>query len=355
VLVEGDALDTGPEMVAERIQAVLAEPFVLDGPDGLSLPVRASIGVAIGARETAEDLIRDADVALYQAKAGGKDRYVVFRPEMQVAVEDRLSLEMDLRDALERDELYLVYQPIFDLRTVTPKGVEALLRWNHPTRGVVPPMEFVPLAEELGLIVPIGRFVLEKACTQAAEWHASGYPIDVAVNVSARQLESSSFIDDVRQALDQSGLPPTSLTLEITETTIMRDPNMTAAMLREIKSLGVKISIDDVGTGYSSLSYLRHFSIDSLKIDSSFITRVSETNDSAVLIHTLIQLGKALGIETLAEGIEEEGQLARLQREQCDSGQGYLFAKPLEPEAIVAFFAHQPALSGEPRATSERV
>jgi len=342
VLVEGASLDAGPELVAERLQAVLAEPFVLDTPESRAITVHASIGAAVGLREGADELIRDADVALYAAKAAGRDRFVVFEPEMQTAVQDRLSLEMDLQHAIDHGELFVLYQPIFDLRSVAAKGVEALVRWRHPTRGVVAPDEFIPMAEETGLVVPLGRFVLDEACRQAAAWRSDGYEIDVAVNVSARQLESEHFPEEVRRTLDRHHLPASTLTLEITETTIMKDTEATAGVLAQLKKLGVRIAIDDFGTGYSSLAYLRNFPIDALKIDRSFITRVSQTEESAALIHTLIQLGKALGIETLAEGIEERAQLATLQREQCDSGQGFLFGRPLDPDTIEGFFAKVP-------------
>ncbi len=338
VLVEAESLDVGPEMVAERIQAVMTAPFVLESDQPVEMTVQLSIGIAIGRRESADELLRDADVALYEAKAAGKNRAVVFQPSMQSALRERLDLEQDLRRALAADQLFVVYQPIFDLRSVTAKGVEALLRWQHPERGLVMPETFIPMAEETGAIVPIGRFVLQTACRQAAAWQEQGQPIEVAVNVSARQLMSGSFMGDVRAALDETGLDPAMLTLEITETTIMRDTEANTRLLRRLKSLGVRIAIDDFGTGYSSLSYLRQFPIDALKIDRSFITRVSESAQSGALIHTLIQLGQALGIETLAEGIEERAQLAELQREHCDSGQGYLFARPLDSDAIIPFF-----------------
>ena len=339
VLVEGDTTDAGPALAAERLCAALTEPFVLSVPEPIELVVRASIGVAVGPRDTGDELIRDADIALYAAKEAGKDRCVVFRPEMQTAIRDRLELEMDLRDAIDDGELFVLYQPIFDLATMTAKGVEALVRWQHPTRGVVVPDDFLPMAEETGLIVRVGRFVLGEACSQVAAWLADGYHVGVAVNISARQFDDGAFVADVAAALEAAGIDASLLTLEIAEATLMLDAEAAAAVLRELKALGVHISIDDFGTGYSSLPYLRNFSIDSLKIDRSFMTRVSESDESAALIHTLIQLGKALGIETLAEGVEEESQLARMQREQCDSVQGFLFARPLEAGAIAAFFS----------------
>ncbi len=337
VLVEGSVLDAGPELVAERVLEVLRRPYDMNKEIGRQLAITASIGVASGLRGSADELLRDADVALYEAKAAGKNCYTLFESEMKTAVQDRLTLEMDLAEALERHELFLLYQPTFDLQTENVIGVEALIRWHHPTREVMQPIEFIPLAEESGLIVPIGRWVLEEACRQAATWHRQGHRIGVSVNVSGRQLDRDELIDDVRRALEQSGLDPASLTLEITETTLMRDAEATAQRLRELKQLGVRIAIDDFGTGYSSLAYLRQFPVDALKIDRSFIGGIAASDESAALIHTLVQLGKTLQIETLAEGIEEQVQLKTLQREHCDHGQGFLFSRPLDVSAVEAF------------------
>jgi EAL domain-containing protein (putative c-di-GMP-specific phosphodiesterase class I) len=216
-------------------------------------------------------------------------------------------------------------------------GVEALIRWRHPTRGILMPEEFIPIAEESGLIVPIGSWVLDEACRQAMIWRRQGHRLGIAVNVSARQLEEDTLINDVRSALQASGLEPGSLTLEVTESTLMRDPEDTARRLRSLKKLGVRIAIDDFGTGYSSLAYLRHFPADAVKIDRSFINDIAASRQSTALIHTLVELGKTLEIETLAEGIEDQKQLETLQREQCDQGQGFLFSRPLEVSAVEAF------------------
>jgi diguanylate cyclase (GGDEF)-like protein len=350
VLAEGDSLSAGPEVIAERIRAVLSEPFLIEGPELLTLRTHASMGIAVGVRETADDLLRDADVALYEAKAAGKDCFVLFAPEMQLAVLDRLELESDLRKAIGTDQLFLVYQPTLDLRSETITGVEALLRWNHPTRGLVMPDVFIPLAEETGLIAPIGRLVLFQACAAAAGWQRLGGPLSVAVNVSGRQLDGNTdLVGDVRTALSRSGLNPGLLTLEITETMLMRDASRSADRLRELKALGVRIAIDDFGTGYSSLAYLQQFPVDALKIDRSFITGIASSPEANALIHTLVQLGKTLGIETYAEGIEDRSQLQHLQREECDSGQGYLFAKPLSPRAL------EELLTGSPSPAEARI
>jgi diguanylate cyclase (GGDEF)-like protein len=337
VLVEGSTLDAGPELVAERLLEVLRRPYDMGNEIGRQLSITASIGIASDLRGDAEELLRDADVALYEAKAAGKNRYTLFESGMQTAVQDRLTLEMDLAEAHDNGQLFLLYQPTFDLQSENVIGVEALIRWCHPTRGVLQPIEFVPLAEESELIVPIGRWVLHEACRQAARWHEQGYRIGMAVNVSGRQLDTDELIDDVHRALQQSGLQPDALTLEITETTLMRDAQATAQRLQQLKQLGVRIAIDDFGTGYSSLAYLRQFPVDALKIDGSFIGGIASSKESAALIHTLVQLGKALQIETLAEGIEDQTQLKALQREHCDNGQGFLFSRPLDVQAIEAF------------------
>ncbi len=349
VLVAGSSLDAGPELVAERILEVLREPFVLPSLDEVELPVRASIGLAVGARSSADELLRDADVALYQAKQAGKGRYVLFHPEMQVAVQDRLALEMDLRAAVTAGELYVEYQPTFDLQDLAMTGVEALARWRHPTRGVVGPDEFVPVAEQCGLIGVIGRFVLGESCTQAAAWQANGRRVPVSVNVSGRQLESDQLRADVADALAASGLDPAMLTLELTETVLMRDADATRRRLEELKDLGVQIAIDDFGTGYSSLAYLRQFPVDSLKIDRSFIAGIARSAEARTLIHTLVQLGKTLGLRTVAEGVEDQAQLAELQREQCDHGQGFYYSRPVSAAAVEALFATDaPVVVGPP-------
>jgi len=354
VVVEGDSLDAGPEVVAERIREVLSDPFVLSARDELSVRTEVSIGIAVGVRAGAEELLRDADVALYEAKSAGKDRYVVFAPEMQTVIRQRRELETDLRAAVGSDQFILAYQPIFDLGSNTITGVEALIRWQHPTRGLVMPDDFIPLAEETALIVPIGRWVLTEACRQAAEWDRRGHHLGISVNMSARQLDDDvDFLTDVRGALAGSGLEPGLLTLEITETMLMRDAAASARRLLALKDLGVRIAIDDFGTGYSSLGYIQQFPVDALKIDRSFMSGVAHNPESAALIHTMIQLGKTLGIETLAEGIEDRTQLLSLVREQCDSGQGFLLARPLTPGALEELINATPRASDSgPRAAA---
>ena len=330
VVAEGMSLAAGPELIAERLLAALKQPFKLEGAEGTRLVVTASVGVAMGDRATAEELLRDADIAMYRAKWEGKNGYVVFESGMQDAVQSRMELEMDLRDAFDKDEFFVVYQPTFDLREMVPTGMEALIRWRHPTRGIVQPDDFVPLLEETGLIIDVGKWVLGEACRQGYEWHEAGHGVGVAVNVAARQLDRDEFVDELREALSESGLSPEALTIEITETTIMSDAEETARRLAMIKELGVRVAIDDFGTGYSSLAYLQRFPVDALKIDRSFISRIRHDVEGETFIRTLVQLGKSLSIETLAEGIEQTRELSLLREESCDTGQGFLFARPLE-------------------------
>jgi diguanylate cyclase (GGDEF)-like protein len=327
----------GPELIAERLQEALKQPFTLAGEQETHLTVTASIGIATAARSSAEEFLRDADIAMYQAKWDGKNRYVVFEPGMQDAVQSRMALERDVSDALANGEFFLVYQPTFNLRDMSPTGMEALIRWKHPTREVVQPNDFIPLLEETGLIIEVGAWVLKEACHQGARWRAAAHPIGMAVNVSARQLDTDELVTDVRDALAKSGLEASALTLEITETTLMRNVEETARRLTAIRQLGVRIAIDDFGTGYSSLAHLQQFPVDALKIDRSFVSRLTDNPQGETLIHTLVQLGKALSIETLAEGIEQLQELALLQAEHCDSGQGFLFARPMDVDDAESF------------------
>jgi len=326
-----------PEQVAERILGALRKPLQLPTGGHTPAAISASIGIASALPESAENLLADADIAMYQAKAAGKGGYVLFEASMQTAIADRLNLELDLADALATDQLFLDYQPVLSLGTDQVVGVEALLRWQHPTRGVISPDGFIPLAEAGGMIAPIGRWVIGQVCAQGAAWHAKGYPIGVSVNVSPRQFERAEFVDEVRAALAESGLEPASLTLEISEATMIRRPALTARLLAELRELGVGIAVDDFGTGYSSLGYLRQFPIDSVKINSSFVGELTGSSDADALAHTLISLGKALGIKTLAEGVEDQSQLRRLRAQGCDLAQGFLFARPLSPEALERF------------------
>jgi len=342
VIVAEELSTASAELIAQRLLETLGEPFELAVEHGARFNVTASIGIAICERgsadqTSAEELVRDASIAMYRAKWDGKDRCVVFESSMQHAVQSRIQLEMDLRDALPNDEFFLVYQPTFDLDDLTPIGVEALLRWRHPTRGIVQPDDFIPALEETGLITKVGRWVLQDACRQGAEWREAGHAIGVAVNVSGRQFDTDELITDVADALADSGLHAHALTLEITETTLMQDVEETARRLTAIRDLGVRVAIDDFGTGYSSLAHLQRFPVDALKIDRSFVHRLLGNPESETLMRTLVQLGSALSIETLAEGIEQEQQLSFLRDEHCDSGQGFLLARPMSADAVENF------------------
>jgi diguanylate cyclase (GGDEF)-like protein len=338
VIAEELTLAAGPELVAERLLDALKHPFDLGDSGDTRVTVTASIGIAAGTRTSAEELLRDADIAMYRAKWDGKNRYAVFESGMQDVIHSRLELDMDLREALAKDEFFLLYQPTFALTEMVPTGVEALLRWRHPTRGIVQPDAFIPLLEETGLITEVGRWVLIEACRQAATWNWAGYPISIAVNVSGRQLDSDELLSDIEVALSGSGLDPAALTIEVTETTLMRNIDDTVRRLEQIKRLGVRIAIDDFGTGYSSLAHLQQFPVDALKIDRSFISGLSHNKEGETFIRTLVQLGKALSIETVAEGIEQQQELSLLKDEDCDHGQGFLFARPLDSTAVEAFF-----------------
>jgi diguanylate cyclase (GGDEF)-like protein len=336
ILVESASLDVGPEVVAERLLEVLREPYEIAGRQ---LRVTSSIGMATGLRANAEELLRDADIALYEAKAEGRDRYVIFREQMHTVVHDRQMLEMDLAEAVEHEQLFLLYQPTFHLASQTITGVEALIRWQHPTRGELAPAEFIPLAERSGMILAIGRWVLKEACLEAARLNEHGHQLNVAVNIAARQLDSDELLEDVKSALADSHLAPELLTLEVTETALMCDSAASAKRLHRLKQLGVRIAIDDFGTGYSSLAYLQQFPADLLKIDRSFIEAIGQPHDSAALIHMLVQLSSSLKLATVAEGIEQPDQLDLVRREHCDYVQGYLFSRPVTPEALEELLA----------------
>ncbi|HTA06208.1 MAG TPA: bifunctional diguanylate cyclase/phosphodiesterase, partial [Solirubrobacteraceae bacterium] len=337
MIVDSTGLDAAAELVAERILDVLRQPIELPDPADPPLSMTVSIGVATGLPASAENLMQDADLALHKAKASGKNGFALFESAMHVAAQDRIRMEQDLAGALAAGQLYLVYQPMLDLDGEHVVGAEALLRWRHPVSGLIRPDVFIPIAEENGSIVALGDWVLNQACAQAAAWRAKGHPLNISVNVSAHQLQRPEFVGEVSAALRDSALTPTALTLEITETVLMRRPEVTAGLLAELKALGVRIAVDDFGTGYSSLAYLRQFPVDSLKIDRTFVTGLMRSSEARALTRTLIQLGKALGLQTLAEGVEDREQVDELQREGCDLVQGFLFARPLSPDALEAF------------------
>jgi diguanylate cyclase (GGDEF)-like protein/PAS domain S-box-containing protein len=329
VLVEGPGARHA-EAAATRLLDALAAPFAVHSAARPQLTVSASIGIVSGTYASAEDLLMDADVALYEAKATGRNRAVRFAPHMRGELRTRIELERDLRLALEGGEFFLVYQPVLNLDDGRVQSVEALLRWRRPSGRIVAPDAFIPALEESGLIVEVGAFVLNEACRQTRRWHDLGLPTAVSVNVSPRQFETGTLVDDVRAALEHAGLDPTWLILEMTETTLMRDSHESALRLRALKDLGIRLAIDDFGTGYSSLAYLQRFPVDIIKIDRTFIEDIATDGPGTALVHALIELGKALELKTVAEGIETAEQLARLRQESCDAGQGYFFSYPLE-------------------------
>ncbi len=322
--------------IASRVVGAFEKPFHVQGSD-LSLTV--SVGVAVGALAgpAPELLLRDADVAMYRAKDAGRDRFEVFDETMLADATERLSVENDLRRGIAQGQLRLYYQPIVHLDTGAIAGFEALVRWQHPVRGLVPPLEFIATAEQTGLIVPLGRYVLDEACRQAASWaamHASGEQLRMSVNVSAKQLVQPGWSDEVAQVLAESGLAPRQLVLEITESVLMDDADATAVRLEELRRLGVRIAIDDFGTGYSSLGYLRRLPVDILKIDKSFIDGVAEGPHESALARAVVKLASTLRLEAVAEGIASRKQLLQLRRLRCPYGQGFYFSRPEPPEAI---------------------
>jgi len=336
VLVEDPADTTEPVEVAQRLLATLQAPFEGGGKD---LFVRASVGVAIStARQTGEELLRNADISMYTAKRNGKNRIEVFEPSMHAAAQAHLDLKGDLERALVRGEFVVLYQPVMHLESRDVVGVEALLRWHHPERGVVGPTEFIPIAEENGLIIPLGRWVLEQACRQARLWdmESPATALTMNVNVSGRQVTEPGFVDEVAEVLRATGLDPSRLVLEFTEGVLIQDTAATTATLAELKRLGLRLAIDDFGTGYSSLSYLRQFPIDVLKIDRSFVASMSHGPDQAALVRSILKLSETLHLETVAEGIEEVEQLEGLLSLGADLGQGFFFAQALDPDAISA-------------------
>ena len=333
-----------PDMlaVAERVLGSMRRPVALSGREVL---VGLSVGIArSGLEDSVDDLLRNADVAMYISKNQGKGRYQLFRPEMHAQVVERLELEADLRHAIGGGDISLRFQPIVALESGTVTGVEALMRWTHPSRGEISPAVFVPLAEETGLIVPLGYWVLHEACRQAAAWQQSAPagtpPLSITVNLSGRQLHEASLVDEVASAIRTTRLAPSSLVLEVTESVIMQDTEVTLARLRELKSLGLSLAIDDFGTGYSSLAYLQRFPIDIMKIDRAFVDGITRTASDLALVRAILSLAESLGLHTVAEGIESEDQCAALLGLGCLLGQGYLFARPLTPPQLTELLRH---------------
>jgi diguanylate cyclase (GGDEF)-like protein/PAS domain S-box-containing protein len=341
VLLEdlGDETDAVP--VADNILKQFARPFMLDDRE---VVVTASIGIALNDEcgDQAESLLRDADVAMYRAKAGGKGRHTVFTAKMYAEALGRLNLEGDLRHAIENDELRVHYQPIMSLQSGRMAEVEALLRWRHPVHGLIYPQDFIPLAEDSGLIVPIGQWVLQQACRQAAAWHAR-YPMQppliIGVNLSPRQFRLPGLAERIAQTLRETGLPPQCLKLEITEGTIMQNTQASVDLLWRLKTMGVQLAVDDFGTGYSSLAYLKHLPIDTLKIDRSFVSDLVHDEGDRSIVHAILSLASSLGLSVTAEGVENVDQLVALANWHCQRAQGYHFFRPLEPADLAGLLA----------------
>ena len=338
VLLDEVVAEAEPTAVAERIAAVLREPVTVGDQHVFAA---ASVGVALGRPgvDTGDRLLGDADAAMYRAKASGLGSYERFEPTMRSTTPDRVALEADLRRAIDEEELRLHYQPTVDLTTGRVVGVEALVRWQHPTRGLLSPADFVPVAERSALVVRLGRWVLREACRQAAAWRRQlpgGHDLFVAVNLSGRHVSHPDVALDVAEALAAAGLPADRLVLEMTESVLVERTDETLATLGQLRDLGVRLAIDDFGTGWSSLSYLHRFPLDVLKIDRTFVDRLSREHGPDGLASAIVRIGDALGLETVAEGVEEPAQLSALQAMGCRLAQGYLLGRPMPPEALAA-------------------
>ncbi|HTH44742.1 MAG TPA: EAL domain-containing protein [Oxalicibacterium sp.] len=329
--------------IMKRIQDEMAQPVLIRGQ---ALVVTCSMGLARFPEDGAdcESLLANADVAMYRAKSRGRNNFQFYAKEMNAKAGDRLSLESDLWHALENNELTLNYQPQIDMRSGRIIGMEALIRWNHPKRGLIPPMEFIPAAECNGLIIPIGRWVLETACRQSLQLVSEGFaPMRVAVNLSARQLSQRGFVESVHEVISSTGIDPEYLELEVTESMVMQNVDEAVGILGRLNEMGVQLSLDDFGTGFSSLAYLKRFPIDRLKIDQSFIRHCDKDRDDAIISQTIIALAHGLKIKVIAEGVETAAHLNFLKENNCDEGQGYFISRPLPFEQLRALLAQQPA------------
>src|SRR5579859_2345503 len=346
VLLEDVVDERQAEEVAERVAEALRLPVVLDGRE---IFVSASIGIALSSSLAIgpEAVLRNADLALYRAKADGRARYAVFDPSMQAHAIERLEVETDLRRALDRNELRVYFQPVVNLETGAVNELEALARWERPGHGIVSPLVFIPIAEETGLIVPIGQWVLEEACRWAQRWQIYSlhqHPMVVSVNLSARQFQKPDLLADIQRALRETGFNPHQLKLEITESVVMQDAEATIETLEALKALGIRVAIDDLGTGYSSLSYLKRLPVDTLKIDRSFVSGLGHDAQDTAIVDSIVALARTLQLSVTGEGVETQAQARHLKQLGCERGQGFLYAKPLPPEDIERLLAeaHSP-------------
>jgi len=342
VIVESQVRGMRLDALARRIIEALHKPVDIEG-FGPSFCLTASIGVAFGRYASAEDLLRDAHMALFAAKSAGKDRYTLFNANMRSIIEGRGVLEVDLNTALQDSQFSLLYQPVYDLSANRVVALEALLRWVHPTKGEVPPADFVPLAEESGMIVPIGRWVLEEACNRAAAWNVAGHRVGVAVKVSAKQLSRDGFSTDVMRALQMSGLEPSLLALEIAETTVMEDRADATRRLEALKALGVKIAIDDFGSGYAYRSDLQQMPIDFLKVDRGSLAASEDEDYRSWLLEAILVFGRDLSLTVVAKGVESQEQAAALHAMGCTMAQGYFLGEPASVESVERLFSAAPA------------
>ena len=339
VLIE-DATGEVSVHIAERIIEAFKAPFTLQGKKSF---IHTSLGIATSnSGEGADEILRNADIAMYTAKNAGKGCYAVFEPEMHAVALGQLELDVDLRRAVEREEFVLHYQPITDLTTGRIVGVEALVRWRHPERGLLPPSHFISRAEETGIILPIGHWILKEACRQVAAWNRDdpeGPPLRASVNLSGKQLESPTLVEDIAAVLTDTGMDPGALILELTESMMMHNTDSTIELLKKLKGLGVQLAVDDFGTGYSSLHYLPSFPIDILKIAKQFVDGIQGGTQESALLYTIIDLCRTLGLRTLAEGIEYASQAEWLRKLRCEWGQGFYLSKPLDVEQMTALLA----------------
>jgi len=354
ILLEDVKDDKAPTSVADRLTAELQQAFTVERRE---VVITVSIGIAMSAsrRMTPEDILRDADLAMYHAKGKGKARYEVFDKSMNAPAQERMDLELDLRNAVTRGEFVLHYQPVVALPTGRITELEALVRWNHPQRGLLSPGDFIALSEETGLIVPLGRWVLHEASRQTRQWQlaAPGIRLGISVNLSGRQLQQPGLVEEIGAVLRDTRLDPSSLRLEITETVVMHDAASTLAKLEALKELGVQLAIDDFGTGYSSLGYLKRFPVDNLKIDRSFVKGIGRDVEDTAIVRAVITVAKSLNLSVTAEGIESADQIEELRALGCDHGQGYYFAKPMAGDRVPAMLlATSPWTARRPENTS---
>lgn len=350
ILLNDLASEQAAFLLAERLQEDLKRPFDIQGRE---IFTSASIGISFGtANSTADELIRDADIAMYRAKSKGKSRFQLFDKEMHESAIKRLQLETELRQALKRKEFCLFYQPIVDINTRALSGFEALVRWNHPQKGFVPPDEFIPVLEENNLILTLGKWVFQEGCRQLMEWRRQidgSDHLQMSINLSVKEFSQLNLIEQISETLAQTGVDPASIKIEITESHVMENTESAVSMMERLRGLGLELSLDDFGTGYSSLSYLHQLPVKFLKIDRSFIGRITENAEKREIVHTIVRLAQNLKMQVVAEGVETEEQLEELRRQGCEFGQGYLFSRPMDAVAASRYIEQSLSNDGSDR------